>query len=492
MDVTWTGILILICIFIYTTWDTFYRRRNLPPGPAPLPLIGTLLHIKRGKLVDSLMKLWDEYGPVYTLYFGPRPVVVLCGYEVVKEALIDRGEEFGARGRLPVLEKFTRGYGISLSNGERWRILRTFTVKTMKDFGFGKKSIEGKIQIEAQCIVDEFRKSNGQPFDPHKMLMDAFSNVVCAFIFGDRFEYKDERFIRLLGIVDEIFHLASSTWGQLMSILPTFMNHVPGPHQRITKLSEEMSDFIHERVKVSLETVDPTAPRHFIDSFLIRMEEEKNNPHTEFHLRNLLVSIHNLFLAGMETVTTTLRFALIILLKYPDIEAKLHDEIDEVIGRDRVPHFEDRIQMHYTQAFIHEVQRFGDISPMNVPRMVTRDVQFRGYQIPKGTEIYPLLCTVHRDKKYFSSPWKFNPNHFLDESGRFMKNDALMAFSAGKRMCLGENFVRMELFIFLTTILQNFELTSQTEFTESDIAPKMLGFLNAPIDYELSFVPRSI
>ncbi|XP_069799532.1 cytochrome P450 2G1-like isoform X2 [Dendropsophus ebraccatus] len=490
MDIAWTGILILTCIFIYSTWDTFYRRRNLPPGPTPLPFIGTLLHITSGELVNSLLKLWDKYGSVYTLYFGSRPVVVLCGYDAVKEALIDRGEEFGARGSVPVLEKFTQGYGISLSNGERWKLTRTFTVKTLKSFGFGKKSIEWKIQTEAQCIVDEFRKSNSQPFDPHKNLMDAFSNVLCSVIFGDRFEYKDERFIKFLGIAEESFHIASSSWGQLHSILPTIMNHVPGPHQRMISISEELAEFIHERVKASQENLDPSSPRHFIDSFLIKMEEEKNNPNTDFNLRNLLVTTHNLFVAGIETVSTTLRHGLLILLRYPEVQAKIHKEIDQEIGRERTPNFEDRMRMHYTQAVISEIQRFGDVLPLNLPHMATRDVQFRGYHIPKGTDIYPLLCTVHRDPKRFSSPWKFNPNHFLDVNGKFMKNDALMAFSAGKRICPGESLARMEIFIFLTTILQNFKLTSPTEFTDSDVAPKLAGFLNAPIDYELSFVPR--
>ncbi|CAJ0966745.1 unnamed protein product [Ranitomeya imitator] len=96
MDITWMGILVVTCIIIYSTWDTFYRKRNLPPGPTPLPLVGTLLHIKRGEMVNSLMKLWSQYGSVYTLYFGSRPVVVLCGYEAMKEALIDQGDVFGA------------------------------------------------------------------------------------------------------------------------------------------------------------------------------------------------------------------------------------------------------------------------------------------------------------------------------------------------------------------------------------------------------------
>ncbi|KAM4019979.1 cytochrome P450 2G1-like [Anomaloglossus baeobatrachus] len=489
MDITWLGLLILICLFMYLTWDTRSRRCNLPPGPAPLPLIGNLLQIKREKLVNSLIKLWDQYGSVYTLHYGSQPVVVLCGYEAVKEALVDQGEVFGDRGPIPLLERFTQGYGFSLSNGERWKILRTFTVKTLKSFGFGKKSDESKIQEEAQCIVEEFRKYNGHPVDPAKYLIHAFSNVLCAYIFGAHFDYKEQKFTKKFEILDDYFYLASSTWGQLLTILPTFVRHFLRLQQRFTWLSKDMIEFVHDRVKSSLETLDPTSPRHFIDSFLIKMEEEKNNPSTEFHLRNLLIITRNLFIAGVETMNTTMRFGLLILLKYPEVQAKLHDEIDRVLGRNRLPNFDDRLQMHYMQAVIHEIQRFCDIAPLNVPHMVTRDIQFRGYQIPKGTAIYPLLCTVHRDPKHFSSPWEFNPNHFLDESGKFKKNEAFLPFSAGKRICPGENLARIQLFIFLNTILQNFELTSPIKLTEIEVT-KMQGFLNAPIKFELSFLPR--
>ncbi|KAG8571331.1 hypothetical protein GDO81_011598 [Engystomops pustulosus] len=91
---------------------------------------------------------------------------------------------------------------------------------------------------------------------------------------------------------------------------------------------------------------------------------------------------------------------------------------------------------------------------------------------------------------YFATPDKFNPNHFLDSEGNFKRNEAFAPFSLGKRSCLGEGLARMELFLFLTSILQNFELTSETQFTDSDIYPRMTGFANVPISYQLSFVSR--
>ncbi|XP_053577671.1 cytochrome P450 2G1-like isoform X1 [Bombina bombina] len=493
MDITGFGTLLLLLItsiFIYMTWNKMYKKRNLPPGPTPLPLIGNLLQLKLGEMAGSLMKLWDQYGPVYTLYFGSRPVVCICGYQAVKEALVDHAEEFGIRGRVPTIDKFTQGYGFAFANGECWKEMRSFSLKTLRDFGLGKKSTEVKIQEEAQNLVMEIKKISGLQVDPSKIILEAVSNVVCSFIFGNSLDYKDERFLKLRTFSEETFYLMTSTWGQLEDVLPELMKYIPGPHKKIYDVSEELIGYIQDRVSLNQKSLDPDNPRDFIDCFLIKMEQEKQNPKSQFTIRNLLITVHNLLLGGMDTVPTTLKHALLILVTYPEIQAKLQTEIDKVIGRDRLPLLSDRSKMPYTEAVINEVQRFADIGPLNITHSVSKDTQFRGYTIPKGIDVYPLLCTVHRDPSQFSTPYKFNPNHFLDENGGFKKNDAMMAFSAGKRKCPGEGLALIQLFVFLTTILQNFTLTSETKFTDDDIAPKLTGFLNHPISFQLSFIAR--
>ncbi|XP_063657792.1 putative inactive cytochrome P450 2G1 [Pan troglodytes] len=146
--------------------------------------------------------------------------------------------------------------------------------------------------------------------------------------------------------------------------------------------------------------------------------------------------------------------------------------------------------MPYTDVIIHEIQRLVDIVPMGVPHNIIRDTQFRGYLLPKGTDVFPLLGSVLKDPKYFRYPDTFYPQHFLDEQGRFKKNEAFVPFSSGKRICLGEAMARMELFLYFTSTLQNFSLRSLVPLVDIDITPKLSGFGNIPPTYELCLVAR--
>ncbi|XP_067412720.1 cytochrome P450 2G1-like isoform X3 [Emydura macquarii macquarii] len=380
--------------------------------------------------------------------------------------------------------------GVVFANGDRWKQLRRFSLTTLRNFGMGKRSIEERIQEEVQCLLEELQKTKGAPFDPIFNLSRAVSNVICSIVFGNRFDYEDEKFIALNKLIFKRFRAAGLTSAQLYNTFPGILEKIPGPHHMGSKCSQEIISFISERIKMQQATVDLNDPQNFIDCFLVKMEEEKQNPATEFSLENLVMGTFNLFFAGTETISTTLRYGFLILLKYPQVQAKIHQEIDAVIGRERIPTMDDRHKMPYTDATLHEIQRFSDILPMSLPHMTTRDTWFREYLIPKGTYVYPLLNTVHFDPEEHRNPEDFIPERFLDANGCFQKQNAFMPFSAGKRVCLGESLARMELFLFFTAVLQRFVLSSPVDPSRLSLVPDVSNLGKVPPRYQLCLLRR--
>ncbi|NXI66957.1 CP2CL protein, partial [Anseranas semipalmata] len=478
------------CLVSFARWTKRSGKGKMPPGPAPLPILGNMLQVKPKNLAKTLEKLSEEYGPVFTVHLGSDPVVVLCGYDVVKEALIDRGDEFAARGHMPIGDRANKGLGIIFSNNEEWLQVRRFALTTLRNFGMGKRSIEERIQEEAEHLLEEITKTKRMPFDPTFMLSCTVSNVICSIIFGKRYDYKDKKFLALMNNMNNIFEMMNSLWGQLYQMFSKTLDYLPGPHNKIFKEIDDLKAFVAEEVKIHEPSLDPSSPQDFIDCFLSKMQEEKDNPNSSFHMKNLITTAFDLFLAGTETTSTTLRYGFLLLLKYPEIQEKVQEEIDRVVGRSRRPCVADRTQMPYTDAVVHEIQRFISLIPLSVPHAVTKDICFREYIIPKGTTVFPILSSVLYDSKEFSNPNEFDPGHFLNENGTFRKSEFFMPFSAGKRICPGEGLARMEIFLFTTTVLQNFTLKSVINPEELSITPTLSGTGNVPPFYQLCAFPR--
>ncbi|XP_060245051.1 cytochrome P450 2C26 isoform X1 [Meriones unguiculatus] len=490
MDLLTFLVLTLSCLLLFSLWRQSSGRGKLPPGPTPLPIIGNILQIDVKDIRQSLTNFSKVYGPVFTLYFGMKPTVVLHGYEAVKEALIDHGEEFSGRGSFPVAENINKGLGIIFSHGNRWKEIRRFSLMTLRNLGMGKRTIEDRVQEEAQCLVEELRRTNGAPCDPTFILGCAPCNVICSIIFQNRFDYKDQDFLNFLEKTNENVKILSSPWLQFCNAFPILLDYCPGSHNTVAKNLDHIKSYLLEKIKEHQESLDVTNPRDFIDYYLIKSKQENHNQHSIFTADNLATTVTDLFGAGTETTSTTLRYALLLLLKHPHVTAKVQEEIDRVVGRHRRPCMQDRSHMPYTDAMIHEVQRFIDFIPTSLPHAVTCDIKFRNYLIPKGTTVMTSLSSVLHDSKEFQNPETFDPGHFLDGNGKFKKSDYFMPFSAGKWMCVREGQALMQLFLFLTSILQNFKLKSLVHPKDIDTAPILCRFFSMPLPhFQICFIP---
>ncbi|XP_043567266.1 cytochrome P450 2K1-like isoform X1 [Chiloscyllium plagiosum] len=441
---------------------------NFPPGPPPLPVIGNLHMLDLKKLNKSLMKLSEKYGEVFSIKLGPTTAVVLTGYEAVREALVNNADEFGERAHIPIFEALTKGHGIVFAHGESWKQMRRFTLSTLRDFGMGKKTIEDKIIEESDFLVKRIDAYKGQPFNPTMKMNSAVANIISLIVFGDRFDYEDETFIGVIKRVNENIQLFGSAMVHLYNAFPV-LKFFPGSHNKVFTNIEQTIVFLKGYFKENRQKLDGNDMRSFIDAFMVRQRQESANPNSYFHEDNLMYTTINLFAAGMETTSTTLRWGMLLMMKYPEIQKKVYEEIIGVIGLERPPRVEDRKDLPYTDAVIHEIQRFGDVVPMSITHETTADINFRGYFIPKGTHVIPLLSSVLYDKTQWEKPNEFNPSHFLNAEGKFVKRDAFMPFSAGRRACTGEALAKIELFLFFTILIQKFIFQVPPDVSELEL-----------------------
>ncbi|CAI9592765.1 unnamed protein product [Staurois parvus] len=488
MDLVTVLLFIVVILFLATVYNDQKQDKNYPPGPKPLPIIGSLHMVNPMSPQKDFMKLSKKYGPVFSIQLGLEKLVVLCGYDTIKDALINHSEEFYERPDGPLFAKTTNGNGIVFAHGENWKVMRRFTIATLRDFGMGKKSIENKIREEVICLIQEFRSHKGNPFDNLTIVNTAVANIIVSILLGKRFEYDDPIILKLMRMISENIRTFGSTMVRLYNSYPTLIGLLPGAHQKIFENFKSTQNFIKEVFTKQKKELDINDQRNFIDAFLAKQQEGNPESTVYFHNDNLTVLVDNLFVAGMETTSTTLQWSLLLMIKYPDIQKKVQNEIDRVIGSAE-PQSEHRRQMPYTDAVIHEIQRFADIIPLNAPHATAKDVTFKGYSIPKGTTVIPLLTSVLRDEAYFEKPDEFYPEHFLDSEGNLKKNEAFIPFSIGKRSCAGENLAKMELFLFFTTLLQNFTFQAPPG-VDPDLTPA-LGFTSAPLPHRICAIPRS-
>ncbi|XP_059211940.1 cytochrome P450 2K1-like isoform X2 [Centropristis striata] len=486
------ALVVLLLFYIISSCSSSQDDRKGPPGPKPLPILGNLLQLDLKRLHHSLLKLSQTYGSVFTIYLGPKKVVVLAGYKTVKEALVNHSEEFGDRDQMKILEELNQGHGVIWSNGEVWKDIRRFALMNLRDFGMGKSAIEDKIIEECDKLKELFKTFKGEAFDMNQPITCAVANIICSMVFGYRFEYDDPEFTSMVARANWNVQLLGSASAQVYNLFPwigrflskrnEFLRSNAATVEQYTKLLSHLK-----------ETFNPQMCRGFVDAFLIRKQtlEESGITNSHFNDKNLRATVINLFTASTDTTATTLRWGLLLMAKYPKIQDQVQEELKRVIGSRQVQ-VEDRKILPFTNAVIHETQRLSNILPMSLPHKTSQDVTFQGHFIKKGTTVYPLLASVLYDESEWEKPRSFHPAHFLDKDGKFVKRDAFMAFSAGRRVCLGESLARMELFIFFTTLLQHFCFSPPPGVSEDDLdLTPSVGFTLIPSPHKLRAVPYS-
>ncbi|XP_031367129.1 cytochrome P450 18a1 isoform X2 [Apis dorsata] len=444
-------------------------------------------------------ELAKKYGPMFSARLGTQLVVVLSDHRTIRDTF--RREEFTGRPHTEFIN-ILGGYGIINTEGAMWKDQRKFLHDKLRGFGMtymggGKKIMESRIMREVKTFLRGLASKRGTPTDVSASLGMSISNVICSIIMGVRFQHGDARFKRFMDLIEEGFKLFGSM--AAVNFIPV-MRYLPCLQKVRNKLAEnraEMAGFFQETVDQHRATFDEGTMRDLVDAYLLEIEKAKGEGRAtalfqgKNHDRQMQQILGDLFSAGMETVKTTLEWAIILMLHHPDAAIAVQEELDQVVGKSRMPALEDLPFLPITEATILEVLRRSSVVPLGTTHATTRDVTLHGYTIPAGSQVVPLLHAVHMDPELWEKPEEFRPSRFLSAEGKVQKPEYFMPFGVGRRMCLGDVLARMELFLFFSSLMHTFELRSP----QGSSLPSLRGNAGVtvtPDPFDVCLLPRNL
>jgi len=359
--------ILLVGVLLFLIYISWKRPDNFPPGPRGLPLVGYIPFFNSHDPqypFKGMKKLAEKYGPVTAFYLGPsKPFISICGFEAVQEAL--RNTDLDGRPDSVPLRARTcnERLGLMFVEGQFWQDQRRFTLRHLRDLGFGRTSSENIIEEEIHQLLDEMRTtavSNPDGIVDFKGIFSvSITNVLWAVLGGQRFHRNDERFVNLLNTIEEFFRSGKIAIANI-PVPEIFFKKFPILFKLMGARGDlfvTVQDFIRETIKEHEADRIESSPRDFIDVYLNELEKQGQKP-SPFSENQLISIIVDLFGAGSETSSNSVGFAVLHMIHNPQILRKVQQELDSVCG-DSLPSMAHRARLSHSKYFsikLHELQ----------------------------------------------------------------------------------------------------------------------------------------
>ncbi len=413
--------------------------RLKPPSPKGHFLLGHLPEFSADTL--AFMLKMREYGDIVALRFGPFPAYVLNHPDVIHDVLVTNADKYHKSSVTKNVLEPVLGNGIFTSDGEFWRRQRKLVQPSFHTKRIG--AYADIITSYAERMLDTWQPGARLAVD------DEMTHLTMRIISKTLFDAEVASDVDLIG---EAISIVLKNTDDRFNQVPTIPYWVPNRINRqlranIAKLDTLIQRFIDERRTSGEDKGD-------LLSMLLAAQDDDGSVMTDKQVRDEALT---LFGAGHETTAVALTWTWYLLSQHPDVEAKLHEELAQVLAG-RTPTLDDLPSLKYTEMVIKESMRLYPPA-WGTTREVIAETQLREYPLKKRDTVFINIYGMHRDERFFPDPLTFDPERFSPERETSIPKHAYIPFGNGPRICVGNAFAMMEAKLVLATVAQRFRLT---------------------------------
>lgn len=455
--------LVLTLILILLLYSSIFQRTKtshakLPPGPNPIPVLGNLLNLDN-KPHKSLARLAKIHGPVMTLKLGSVTTIVISSPIAAKQVLQKHDISFSSR-TIPDAIRAHNHHELGMPwipVSPLWRSLR----KICNSHMFASQSLVARQNIRSlkiRQLLSFVREScdNGVAIDIGKAAFSTTLNMLSNAIFsvdmidpssGSANEFKE----LVWNMMEEMGKSNLADYFPALKVIDP-----QGRRRRLTGYAGKMFGVFDELIKTRVlarKTLGSVETEDLLDTLL---GIEENN--REIHRRDIEHLFLDLFVAGTDTTSNTLEWAMAELLHNPTILSKAREEMDQIIGKGHPVEEVHLTRLPYLHAIIKETFRLHPPTPLLLPRKAEEDVDLCGFRVPKGAQVLVNAWAIGRDPGTWDNPELFWPERFLGSDVDVKGQDfELIPFGAGRRICPAVGLANRMFQLMLASLVHSFE-----------------------------------
>ena len=459
------------------------------PGPKGLPIIGNLHKIEIENMHNQLEGWADEYGKVYKLILGPSKLTIITDPDITQEILKERPHQFRRMAKMDEVMEEVGVHGVFNAEGEEWKAHRRIVNKGL--------DVKHQQQFYPEMLISVERLYNkwnqlaaeNQAFDIQQDLLRFTVDVTTSLAFGYKMNTLEEEGGVIQDHLEKIFPMI---FKRINAPIPFWRYYKTKKDKvfdnAVVEINKLVDDFIvkgKERLKTQPELKEK--PSNFLESLLVAAEEEDSLADED--VRGNLLTI---LMAGEDTTSHTLAWAIYLLAQHPEIQEKLNEEATTVLGYDNwLKEYNHHTELVYAEAVAMETMRIKPVAPLLLNEPL-EDVEIDGYLSKKGARLLIESRYAGMQEHNFSEPEQFKPErwiaHKIGKCPMGHDTKAFVPFGAGPRFCPGKNLAILEIRLVLSMLMKNFTVEL---ITPKEEVREIMAFTMMASSYQVKLTKRN-